>query len=68
MTSTWVLNKKTGKWEAKSDKYRHPKPKEKKKHTAPKKKSKSKKVDKKIATAYYGQKQMDLAAMKKSRL
>jgi hypothetical protein len=69
MTNTWVLNKTTGKWEAKSANYQHPKPKEMKMYLpSKKKKKKRKKVDKKTAAAYYGQKQLDLAALKKSRL
>lgn len=69
MTNTWVLNKKTGKWEAKPSNYQPPQRKEMKMYRAQrKKKNKVKKVDPKTAAAYYGQKQMDLEAMKKSQL
>lgn len=63
-SNTWVLNKRTGKYEQKPDTYKPPPMKVKIK---PPKRSHHKKVDKKTATAFYGSKQMDLQILKKSR-
>lgn len=62
--NTWVLNKRTGKYEPKSDTYKPPPVKVKKQ---PPKRNHHKKVDKKTAAAYYGSKQLDLEVLKKSR-
>lgn len=61
--NTWVLNKRTGKYEPKSESY---KPPVKKIKSKPQKKKRYK-PDKKTASAYYGSKQLDLEILKKSR-
>lgn len=63
MTNTWVLNKRTGKYESKSDSYKPPVKKIKPKLH----KKKRYKPDKKTAAAYHGSKQLDLEVLKKSR-
>lgn len=67
MSNTWVQNKKTGKFESKPDSYRPPAPKKPKPFNSAKRKNKYKKPDKKEASAYYGNKNLDLQALKRAK-